>query len=73
MVLVFGAWLLLEPSNEHILNLFLENKTPHDSVYLVACILLGIGATVLVVSLFGCQASIRGNHCILAVVRAVIN
>ncbi|XP_066581554.1 tetraspanin-11-like [Prorops nasuta] len=65
-VLVIGAWLLLEPSKGHLLNLFVPDTTPHETINLVAYSLLGLGFTVLTVGFFGCRAALRGNQCILA-------
>ncbi|KAL0104587.1 hypothetical protein PUN28_017379 [Cardiocondyla obscurior] len=65
-VLVTGAWLLLEPSNGHILNLFVSDVKPHETINLIAYSLLGMGFIVLTVGFFGCRATLRGNQCILA-------
>ncbi|XP_043271316.1 leukocyte surface antigen CD53-like [Venturia canescens] len=67
MVLVVGVWLLLDPSNGYLFNLFVENTTPHETIYLVSYSILGLGSVVLTVGFFGCQASLRGNQCILAI------
>lgn len=68
MVLVIGAWLLLEPSKGHILNLFVSDVKPHETINLIAYSLLGLGFIVLTVGFFGCRAALRGNQCILATV-----
>lgn len=65
-VLVLGAWLLWEPSKEHLLNLFVPDAAPHDTVNLVAYSLFGLGFTVFTVVFFGCRAASHGNQCILA-------
>ncbi|KAG5331474.1 TSN11 protein, partial [Acromyrmex heyeri] len=65
-VLVIGAWLLLEPSKGHILNLFVSDIKPHETINLIAYSLLGLGFIVLTVGFFGCRAALRGNQCILA-------
>lgn len=67
-VLVIGAWLLLEPSKGDILNLFVSNVKPHETINLIAYSLLGLGFTVLTVGFFGCRAALRGNQCIIATV-----
>lgn len=67
-VLVIGAWLLLEPSKGDILNLFVPNVKPHETINLIAYSLLGLGFTVLTVGFFGCRAALRGNQCIIATV-----
>lgn len=67
-VLVIGAWLLLEPSKGHILNLFVPDVKPHETINLIAYSLLGLGFIVLTVGFFGCRAALRGNQCILATV-----
>lgn len=66
MVLVIGAWLLLEPSKGHLLNLFVSDKTPHDTINLIAYSLLGLGFTVLAAGFCGCRAALHGNQCVLA-------
>lgn len=66
-----GAWLLLEPSKAHLLNLFVPNVTPQDTIHLVAYSLLGLGITVLTVGFCGCRAAIHGNQCILAIVSII--
>ncbi|XP_076229411.1 tetraspanin-3 isoform X1 [Nomia melanderi] len=65
-VLIIGAWLLLEPSKGHLLNLFVPNATPHETINLIADSLLGLGFTVLTVGIFGCRAALYENQCILA-------
>ncbi|CAK9824193.1 Tspan11 [Anthophora retusa] len=65
-VLVIGAWLLLEPSKGHLLNLFVPDATPHETINLIAYSLLALGFTVLTVGFFGCRAALHGNQCILA-------
>ncbi|XP_076165349.1 tetraspanin-1 isoform X1 [Ptiloglossa arizonensis] len=65
-VLIIGAWLLLEPSKGHLLNLFVSDATPHVTINLIAYSLLGLGFTVLTVGFFGCRAALHGNQCILA-------
>ncbi|XP_012525056.1 tetraspanin-2 isoform X2 [Monomorium pharaonis] len=65
-VLVIGAWLLLEPSKGHLLNLFVPDIKPHETINLIAYSLLGLGFIVLTVGFFGCRAALRGNQCILA-------
>ncbi|XP_078039961.1 tetraspanin-3 isoform X1 [Augochlora pura] len=65
-VLVIGAWLLLEPSKGHLLNLFVPNDKPHDTINLIADTLLCLGFTVLIVGIFGCRAALHENQCILA-------
>lgn len=67
-VLMIGACLLLEPSKGHLLNLFVPNAAPHETINLIACSLVGLGFTVLTVSFFGCRAALYGNQCILATV-----
>ncbi|RLU15078.1 hypothetical protein DMN91_012965 [Ooceraea biroi] len=67
-VLVIGVWLLLEPSKGHILNLFVPDVKPHETINLIAYSLLGLGFIVIMVSFFGCRAALRGNQCILATV-----
>jgi len=67
-VLVIGAWLLLEPSKGHILNLFVPDVKPHETINLIAYSLFGLGFIVLTVGFFGCRAALRGNQCILATV-----
>ncbi|XP_011153160.1 tetraspanin-11-like isoform X2 [Harpegnathos saltator] len=64
-VLVIGAWLLLEPSKGDILNLFIPNIKPHETINLIAYSLLGLGFIVLTVGFFGCRAALRGNQCII--------
>ena len=63
---MIGACLLLEPSKGHLLNLFVPNAAPHETINLIACSLVGLGFTVLTVSFFGCRAALYGNQCILA-------
>ncbi|KAI4484212.1 hypothetical protein M0804_007668 [Polistes exclamans] len=65
-VLVIGAWLLLEPSKGHLLNLFVPDVKPHETIDLIAYSLVGLGFTVFMVGFFGCRAALRGNQCILA-------
>ncbi|KAG7190969.1 hypothetical protein KM043_007019 [Ampulex compressa] len=65
-VLIIGAWLLLEPSKGHLLNLFVSDVMPHKTINLIAYSLLGLGCTVLTVGFFGCRASLHGNQCVLA-------
>lgn len=65
-VLALGAWFLLEPSKGHLLNLFVSNLTPHETIHLIAYSLLGLGITVMIVGYFGCRGALRGNQCILA-------
>ncbi|XP_031771297.1 cadherin-99C, partial [Apis florea] len=65
-VLMIGACLLLEPSKGHLLNLFVHDATPHDTINLIAYSLLGLGFTVLTVGFFGCRAALHGSQCILA-------
>jgi hypothetical protein len=60
--------MLLEPSKGHILNLFVSDVKPHDTINLIAYSLLGLGFVVITVSFFGCRAASRGNQCILATV-----
>jgi len=67
-VLALGAWLLVEPSKGHILNLFVSDVKPHETINLIAYSLLGLGFVVLTVGFFGCRAALRGNQCILATV-----
>lgn len=62
-----GTWLLMEPSKGHLLNLFLPNLTPHETIHLIAYSLLGLGLTVLTVGFFGCRAALHENQCILAI------
>ncbi|XP_034178865.1 CD151 antigen [Osmia lignaria lignaria] len=64
-VLVIGAWLLLEPSKEHLLNLFVADTTANGTINLIAYTLLSLGFTVLTVGFFGCRAALHGNQCIL--------
>ncbi|XP_011873707.1 PREDICTED: tetraspanin-2-like isoform X2 [Vollenhovia emeryi] len=65
-VLVIGVWLLLESSKGHILNLFVSDVKPYETINLIAYSLLGLGSIVFAVGLFGCRAALRGNQCILA-------
>ncbi|XP_033330586.1 leukocyte surface antigen CD53 isoform X2 [Megalopta genalis] len=65
-VLIIGAWLLLEPSKGHLLNLFVRNDMPHETINMIADTLLCLGFTVLCVCVFGCRAALRENQCILA-------
>lgn len=65
-VLILGAWLLLEPSKGHLLNLFVPNATPDDTINLIAYSLFGLGFTVFAVGFVGCRATLHGNQCILA-------
>lgn len=67
-VLALGAWLLVEPSRGHILNLFVSDVKPHETINLIAYSLLGLGFIVLTVGFFGCRAALRGNQCVLATV-----
>lgn len=71
-VLVMGAWLLLEPSKGHLLNLFVPNVTPHETIHLIAYSLLGLGITVLTVGFCGCRAAFYGNQCILAIYMSML-
>ncbi|XP_046464823.1 tetraspanin-11 [Neodiprion pinetum] len=71
-VLVMGAWLLLEPSKGHLLNLFVPDVTPHETIHLVAYSLLGLGITVLTVGFCGCRAAFHGNQCILAIYMSML-
>ncbi|XP_011303181.1 leukocyte surface antigen CD53 isoform X2 [Fopius arisanus] len=65
MVVVIGVWLLLEPSNGHLLNLFVRSASPHYTVHIVAYSLLGLGFIVLAVGFVGCRASLYGSQCII--------
>ncbi|KAK9303676.1 hypothetical protein QLX08_004683 [Tetragonisca angustula] len=65
-VLTIGACLLCEPSKGYLLNLFVPDATPHETINLIAYSLLGLGCTVLTVGFFGCRAALHGNQCILA-------
>jgi hypothetical protein len=58
----------VEPSKGHILNLFVSDVKPHETINLIAYSLLGLGFIVLTVGFFGCRAALRGNQCILATV-----
>ncbi|XP_012288832.1 CD151 antigen [Orussus abietinus] len=71
-VLVIGAWLLLEPSKGHLLNLFVPSLTPHETTHLIAYSLLGLGVTVLTVGFFGCRAAFHENQCILAIYMSML-
>ncbi|XP_012148562.1 tetraspanin-11 [Megachile rotundata] len=64
-VLVIGAWLLLEPSRGHLLNLYVDDTTANGAINLIAFTLLGLGFTVLSVGFFGCRVALHGNQCIL--------
>lgn len=66
-LMFLGTWLLMEPSKGHLLNLFLPNLTPHETIHLIAYSLLGLGLTVLTVGFFGCRAALHENQCILAI------
>ena len=70
--MVCGAWLLMEPSKGHMLNLFTADAAPHETVYFVAYCLLGLGLTVLTVGFFGCRAALRESRCVLATVSIYI-
>ncbi|XP_024869102.1 CD151 antigen-like [Temnothorax curvispinosus] len=65
-VFVLGTWVLLEPTKGHILNLFVSDVKPHETINLIAYSLFGLGTIVLTVGFFGCRAALRGNQCILA-------
>ncbi|XP_063974419.1 tetraspanin-11-like isoform X1 [Diachasmimorpha longicaudata] len=72
MVVVIGVWLLLEPSNGHLLNLFVRSTSPHYTVHIVAYSLLGLGFIVLTVGFVGCRASLYGSQCIITVYIAAL-
>lgn len=57
----------MEPSKGHLLNLFVPNLTPHETIHVIAYSLLGLGLTVLTVGFFGCRAALHENQCILAI------
>ncbi|XP_076302137.1 tetraspanin-11-like [Lasioglossum baleicum] len=65
-VLLIGVCLLLESSKGHLLNLFMPDAAPHETINLIAYSLLGLGFAVLSVGFFGCRAAVHGNQCILA-------
>lgn len=67
-VLVLGAWLLLEPSKGYLLNLFVHDVTPHETISLIAYSLFGLGSAVLMVGFFGCRVALRENQCTLGTV-----
>ncbi|XP_012259200.1 tetraspanin-11-like [Athalia rosae] len=71
-VLVMGAWLLLEPSKGHLLNLFVPNVTPQETIHLIAYSLLGLGITVLTVGFCGCRAAFHENQCVLAIYMSML-
>lgn len=56
----------MEPSKGHLLNLFVPDVKPHETIDLIAYSLVGLGFTVFMVGFFGCRAALRGNQCILA-------
>ncbi|XP_058794800.1 CD151 antigen-like isoform X2 [Phymastichus coffea] len=65
-VMVVGVWLLMEPGKGHLLNLFAPDEAPHETVYIVAYGLVGLGVAVLVVGFFGCRAVMQTTKCSLA-------
>jgi uncharacterized membrane protein YiaA len=68
IVTVIGAWLLMEPSKGHLLNLFAPHATPTETIYFVAYSLLVLGFTVLTVGFFGCRAALHESQCVLVIV-----
>ncbi|XP_067205285.1 tetraspanin-2-like isoform X2 [Linepithema humile] len=64
-LLALGAWLLVDPSKDHIFNLFTSDIESHKFIYVVSCTLLGFGSIVLSMGFFGCRAALRGNQCTL--------
>lgn len=70
--MVIGAWLLMDPTKGHLLNLYAADAAPSETIYFVAYGLLGLGLTVLTVGFFGCRAALHGSQCILAVVSILI-
>lgn len=65
MVVGVGAWLLLEPSNGHLLNLFVNSTTPHDTINTLAYSFLGLGFVILIVGFLGCRVSLYATQCVL--------
>ncbi|XP_031777589.1 tetraspanin-1 [Nasonia vitripennis] len=72
MVMVIGAWLLMDPTKGHLLNLYAADAAPSETIYFVAYGLLGLGLTVLTVGFFGCRAALHGSQCILAIYMSML-
>ncbi|XP_029161971.1 tetraspanin-18-like isoform X1 [Nylanderia fulva] len=71
-VLGIGAWLLLEPSKGHILNLFVSTVEPYETINYMAYSLLCLGGMVLMAGFVGCRAALRGNQCVLAIYMSML-
>ncbi|XP_011501676.1 PREDICTED: tetraspanin-11-like [Ceratosolen solmsi marchali] len=71
-VMVIGAWLLMEPSKGHLLNIFAPHAIPTETIYFVAYSLLATGFTILIVSFFGCRVALRESHCILVIYMSLL-
>lgn len=56
----------MEPSKGDILNLFVPDSKPHETIHLIAYSLLVLGVIVVTVGFFGCRAALRGTQCFIA-------
>lgn len=63
-MLVMGMQLFLHGQG-HILNLFVPDPRPYETVSIVAYCLFGLGCVVLLVGSFGCHAALRGYRWII--------
>ncbi|XP_053354040.1 tetraspanin-2a [Clarias gariepinus] len=62
MVFAVGLWLRLDPSS---VSLFQEEGAPATFFY-VTYIIIGIGATMMIVGFFGCCGAVKESQCLLA-------
>ncbi|XP_020300053.1 tetraspanin-6-like [Pseudomyrmex gracilis] len=63
-MLVMGMQLFLHGQG-HILNLFVSDPRPYETINIVAYCLFGLGCVVLLVGSFGCHAALRGYRWII--------
>ncbi|KAL7295282.1 hypothetical protein TKK_0011417 [Trichogramma kaykai] len=72
MVAITGGWLLMDPTKAHLLNLFVADDNPNETINLLAYYLFGLGAVIILVSFFGCRASVHQSQCVLAIYMSML-
>lgn len=67
-VLFVGSWLLIDPTKDHILELYLSGLLPNEAFNVIAYVLLAVGLIISAAGIYGCRAAIKEDQCVLTAV-----
>ncbi|KAJ8668580.1 hypothetical protein QAD02_010243 [Eretmocerus hayati] len=65
VLIVTGIYIMMEPHRGHLLNLFVTDASPHDTIHTVGYGMVVYGLTILTVGFCGCRAALQRSACVV--------